>query len=956
MAKAEKTNSLPKDYVRLQGSERPPIPGSTLTGPIDGSDRVSVTLLLRRRPGSPSLPGLEHWQNTPPDKRKFLSAEEYMRQYGSSEEDMNAVIGFCRSRELDVLESDAGRHRIVIEATVEALNAAFAVTLNWYRAPDRVMRLHSRGPKDHPGKDHVHIREHVHRGFEGPAHLPAGIAGIVTAVVGLDNRRLGGPAGNGTGDPAGAEYLSPITIAELYSFPTSNATGQTIGLFEGADAGAAYLATDIDQFLQNLPGVGSTILHPILKDIGLLGNINDPSNITNPFDFGAVFECTLDVSVAAAAAPGANINVYFTDDNEAGWEAFFQRAILPLPGDNPPSVLSASWVPYLSDDSGTIGSLSSSGSPVSIMTGFLQLAAARGITVLMAIGDWGANNLLNYYNFPDTRCHVSYPNADPWVTSCGGTIIGNISGSSPATFEELTWSDANLASPFNSGPPQPIYDATGGGVSDTFPVPPYQVAAGILPISKNDGNARRGVPDVAGMVAMDGLFINGTGGYAGYGTSAVAPLYAGLTATVNAFLGHNVGFLNPTLYKYGPEICNDILVGNNDSGNAPDSPFYTTGVGWDPCTGWGSIRGLRLLAALAPAPIIVTAIADTGDFGNTCAGSFVDKILTINNSGFSMLLVSGISSSSVEFETPSVVSYPLMVSPGSSIDVMIRFKPVAAGTFVATLTIQSNDLFSPRKIIVKGASPAPRLALAIAGTGNFGNTCIGSFTDQPLILSNSGKCTLEISDCLSSSVDFLVPAVLSYPLSIEPGNALPIPIRFQPVSLGFKTATITVISNDPAGPKSVLISGSVPTGKLAVTGSTHFGGVKACCRAERTISICNTGDCKLQIWDVAFKRKSPYWKLVNNPFPATLHPGSCLAVVIRYKAAEKCPRCCELVITSDDPVTPVKVLDVMAYTIWSDCGCGDGRKAHTEKCHGGPCNCSPCCDDCDEEGDPADEA
>ena len=59
---------------------------------------------------------------------------------------------------------------------------------------------------------------------------------------------------------------------------------------------------------------------------------------------------------------------------------------------------------------------------------------------------------------------------------------------------------------------------------------------------------------------------------------------------------------------------------------------------------------------------------------------------------------------------------------------------------------------------------------------------------------------------------------------------------------------------------------------------------------------------------VAFERKNPHWKLINNPFPAALHPGSCLSVVIRYKATEKCPICCELVITSDDPVTPVKTL------------------------------------------------
>jgi hypothetical protein len=116
------------------------------------------------------------------------------------------------------------------------------------------------------------------------------------------------------------------------------------------------------------------------------------------------------------------------------------------------------------------------------------------------------------------------------------------------------------------------------------------------------------------------------------------------------------------------------------------------------------------------------------------------------------------------------------------------------------------------------------------------------------------------------------------------------------------------------------------------------------------------GDCNLHVTSVAFKRKRRQWKLVNNPFPATLHPGSCLGVLIRYKATEKCPRCCELVITSDDPITPVKTLDVTAYTIWSDCGCKncceDCRKGCCERRHSERCAAEcldDCCDDDDDE-------
>ena len=103
------------------------------------------------------------------------------------------------------------------------------------------------------------------------------------------------------------------------------------------------------------------------------------------------------------------------------------------------------------------------------------------------------------------------------------------------------------SSPFQGGP----YVATGGGVSETFPVPPFQVAAGLTPLSKNDGNPRRGVLRRRRHGRRHRAGRNGGNG-GGEGTSAVAPLYAGLVAVVNGFLGHNVGFINPTLYRYGP--------------------------------------------------------------------------------------------------------------------------------------------------------------------------------------------------------------------------------------------------------------------------------------------------------------------------------------------------------------------------------------------------------------------
>ncbi len=124
--------------------------------------------------------------------------------------------------------------------------------------------------------------------------------------------------------------------------------------------------------------------------------------------------------------------------------------------------------------------------------------------------------------------------------------------------------------------------------------------------------------------------------------------------------------------------------------------------------------------------------------------------------------------------------------------------------------------------------------------------------DEPLILSNTGGCTLSVTAITVSAASFLVPEVLSYPLTIEAGDALSLPIRFEPTALGPASATITVTSNDPSRPTAIAVSGAAPSGKLAVTGSTMFGGVKCCRREERHVSICNVGDCTLDVRRIAF--------------------------------------------------------------------------------------------------------
>jgi len=195
-----------------------------------------------------------------------------------------------------------------------------------------------------------------------------------------------------------------------------------------------------------------------------------------------------------------------------------------------------------------------------------------GVTVLAASGDSGSSDGVN-----DGTDHVDFPASSPHVTGCGGTRV-QASGSEITS--EVVWNDGAQGG------------AGGGGVSNVFALPPWQ--SGLNVTSSRGGTSSlqmRGVPDIAGDADPQSGYnvrVDGQDTVIG-GTSAVAPLWAGLIALINAAKGNPVGFINPALYQ-GTTAVNDIRAGDNGD-------FAASG-GWDACTGLGSPIGTKLATAL----------------------------------------------------------------------------------------------------------------------------------------------------------------------------------------------------------------------------------------------------------------------------------------------------------------------------------------------------------------------
>ncbi len=529
--------STPKTRLPLAGSERAPLQGAHEIGPANPTEIVDVTIRLRSRAGKKPIVNSEEFTK-PVEKRTILSRKEFEQRHGADPESIARIESFAREHKLIVKEKSPARRTVILSGTVAAMNQAFGVTLKEYEHPS--------------GK---------YRGRTGPVHLPAELHDIVEGVFGLDNRPQAKPHFRRRHGRAGARAAAvslsytPVQVGALYDYPTGvDGSGECIALIE---LGGGYNPADLSAYWSQLKLSKTPTVSAVSVGNGSNNPTGDPS--------GPDGEVMLDIEVCGAIAPGARIVAYFAENTDAG----FLNAITTAVHDstNNPSVLSISWGGP--ESSWTQQAMTS-------MDEAFQSAAAMGVTVCVAAGDDGSTD-----GVTDGLNHVDFPASSPNVLACGGTEL--IASGNTIT-DETVWNEtAN-----NEG-------ATGGGISDVFPLPSYQSGAGVPPSANPGGHVGRGVPDVAGDADPSTGYVTRVDGQPDVigGTSAVAPLWSGLIALINQSIGKPVGFINPLLYQSAGTAADfhDITSGNNGA--------YSAGPGWDACTGLGSPIGNQIAATLA---------------------------------------------------------------------------------------------------------------------------------------------------------------------------------------------------------------------------------------------------------------------------------------------------------------------------------------------------------------------
>lgn len=511
-----------ESFVTVPGSQRHPVPDVVASGELDSAARIGITLVLRRRA---ALPG------DLVEGPTIVSRAEFADRFGADPTDIQLVTRVLTGYGLTVESADARTRLVKVTGALGTLSEVFGAPLRRVRAP------YDGGTVEY-------------RYREGELRLPAELAGVVLAVLGLDDRPQARAQHRVAAAAAGQVSYTPPQLGTVYRFPEgTDGSGQTVAIIE---LGGGFGQSDLDTYFGGL-----NLATPTVTAVGVDGGKNVPGGDPN----GADGEVLLDIEVVGGLAPGAAQVVYFAPNTDQGFLDALSQAIHADPS---PIAVSISW--GASEDAWSEQARTS-------FDAVLSDAGALGVTVTAASGDNGSSD-----GAQDGAAHTDFPASSPHVLACGGTSLT----ADPSTGEvtsETVWNGGAQGG------------ATGGGVSAAFDRPAWQQNAGV------PTGTGRGVPDVAAnadpatgyQVLVDGK------SYVIGGTSAVAPLWAALLARLAQQTQKRFGLIQPALYASA--AAGSVAAGFRDV-TSGDNGAYEAGQGWDACTGLGVPDGSALGAVL----------------------------------------------------------------------------------------------------------------------------------------------------------------------------------------------------------------------------------------------------------------------------------------------------------------------------------------------------------------------
>jgi subtilase family serine protease len=571
--------------------------GATLAGAV--SPERSLHLFVALEPSDPAALEAFATEVATPGSTvygDYLSVPEFASRFGATPAQVATVRSALSARGLQVGTPSANQLSLPVTATATEAEAAFGTAI------DRVQTRSGRV---------------AFANLSAP-QIPAVAAPFVAGVLGLDDLEEAHRATAPNPPTPGADE-PPAGGGSLDSAPATRvATGGPQPCAEAIDTGEKHHGYTADQIANAYGlsgfyeagnfGAGQTValleLEPFLPaDIeafqscyGTDVEVDTETVGKGPGPYtGEDGEAALDIEQLIGLAPEARIVVYQAK-NEGDNEA---RILSAYVSQNTAKVMSSSWGICEEEQDET---------SMAAVDTLLQEAAAQGQSFFVAAGDWGSTDCYEPEGGDlDESLQVDFPGSDPFATDVGGTRMEEATGAAPTDY---LWDEA------------PKWGAGGGGISEHFAMPAYQLGAtpglGVVddlssgvPCGVAGGYCRQ-VPDVSADAAVEtGYVIHAEEHWeVNGGTSAAAPFWAALATLTNASPacgGTAIGFANPALYAIGGttsyaadfrDVTGPLPGGRPTTNRLDDEKPYPAGPGYDMASGLGTPIGTSLAASL----------------------------------------------------------------------------------------------------------------------------------------------------------------------------------------------------------------------------------------------------------------------------------------------------------------------------------------------------------------------
>jgi kumamolisin len=616
-----------------QGVNPALLPGSKVFGNTPAKTPETVSFVLRAH----NLSQLE--ANVTGGVSKFLTVNQFASSYGQSPSTIAALESYLGTFGLKT-SAYANDLDVVATGTAGEFDKALAVKQRQYRVPA------FRGHGGHTGVP----AQTVHGAAQSP-QLPASLANAVLAVLGLSNYSSfvsnAVHADQKILDPhsSASQCIAETGLPKACNTPADFANHYNLdGLYNRGALGQGQTVAIVT--LAALDRGAPQFFWKNILDMKPSGRTVTVTNIDGgpgaPSDASGTGETDLDAEQSGALAPDANVIVYQAPNTDPGFfDAFADAA-----SQNIASSVSTSWGESEVVIKEEIAASEETPAYVAAFDEMFLELAAQGQSAFDASGDEAAYD--DYDELGTTGLAVDNPADSPYITAGGGTTLpftGTVSGpdgTAPLTSgnAERIWGwDYSWASTakVNGEPLQTIAEdpllgvtGSGGGFSTFESQPSYQqgvsgtssytavpyftstdfqdIGGGVFeptafgfnpnPPTIRGFGVGRAVPDVSTDADPMSGYLLYEPSFKGIGqavlqpdwggTSFVAPQLNGSTAVIDSFVGHRVGFWNPSIYRFATQ-SNSPFDPLDTPGTNNDNLFFsgTPGTVYNPGSGLG---------------------------------------------------------------------------------------------------------------------------------------------------------------------------------------------------------------------------------------------------------------------------------------------------------------------------------------------------------------------------------